>query len=147
MWHSYWFWYEQKSEYICVKKMTRMNIRIYSYDIFWHEWISEYIHIKTLIWTNIRINIWVENIQIFEYICHTHAPFILHIYRWYFFETRAILFTYFLSLRFVCSTELLKLFELSGCLAVWAFSLNFCTILHWSTSNMVISLFKHNLVT
>ena len=71
VWHSYGFWYERISEYIRVKKITRMNIRIYLYEIFWHEGISEYIHIKILIRTNIRINIWIKNIWIFEYICQT----------------------------------------------------------------------------
>ena len=71
VWHSYGFWYERISEYICVKKMTRTNIRIYSYEIFWYERISEYIRIKILIRTNIRINIWIENIWIFEYIRHS----------------------------------------------------------------------------
>ena len=51
--------------------MKRTNIRIYSYDIFRHEQISEYIRIKILIRTNIRIHIWIGNIRIFEYICHT----------------------------------------------------------------------------
>ena len=67
VWHSYGFWYERISEYIRVKKMTRTNIRIYSYDIFWHERISEYIRIRNLIRTNIRIDIRIQNIQIFEY--------------------------------------------------------------------------------
>ena len=71
MWHSYGFWHERISEYIRVKKMTRMNIQIYSYEHFWYERISEYIRIKTLLRTNIRINIWIENIRIFEYIRHT----------------------------------------------------------------------------
>ena len=71
VWHSYGFWHERISEYIRVKKMTRTNIRIYSYEIFWHERISEYICIKNLIRTNIRINIWIENIRIFKYIRHT----------------------------------------------------------------------------
>ena len=71
VWHSYGFWYKRISEYIRVKKMTRTNIRIYSYEIFWHERISEYICIKNLIRTNIRINIWIENIRIFKYIRHT----------------------------------------------------------------------------
>ena len=66
------------------EKLIRMNIWIYSHQIFWHEWITEYIRIicftrmnlrmysyKKLIRTNIRINICVENIRIFEYICHT----------------------------------------------------------------------------
>ena len=63
--HSYGFWYERISEYIRDKKMTRTNIRIYSYDFFLHEQISEYIRIKILIRTNIRINIRIENIQIY----------------------------------------------------------------------------------
>ena len=46
VWHSYGFWYERISEYIRVKKMTWMNIRIYSYEHFWHERISEYIRMK-----------------------------------------------------------------------------------------------------
>ena len=51
VWHSYGFWYERISEYIRIKKMTRMNIRIYSHEFFWHERISEYIRIKK-IYTN-----------------------------------------------------------------------------------------------
>ena len=46
VWHSYGFWHERISEYIRVKKMTRTNIRIYSYEHFWHERISEYIRIQ-----------------------------------------------------------------------------------------------------
>ena len=69
VWHSYGFWHKWISEYI--KKMTRTNIPIYLYEIFWHKRISEYICIKILIRTNIRINIWIENIWIFEYIRHS----------------------------------------------------------------------------
>ena len=46
VWHLYGFWYKRISEYIRVKKMTEMNIRIYSYEICWHERISEYICMK-----------------------------------------------------------------------------------------------------
>ena len=31
VWHSWKFWYEWMSEYICINKITRMNILIYSY--------------------------------------------------------------------------------------------------------------------
>ena len=31
VWHSWKFWYEWMSEYIRINKITRMNIRIYSY--------------------------------------------------------------------------------------------------------------------
>ena len=55
VWHSYGFWHERLSEYIRFKKMTRTNIRIYSYENFWHEQISEYICIKKITWLNIRI--------------------------------------------------------------------------------------------
>ena len=54
VWHLYRFWHERISEYIRVKKMTRTNIRIYSYEFFgtneypnifvsksWYERISE----------------------------------------------------------------------------------------------------------
>ena len=61
-------WYEWISEYIRIKKMTRTNIWIYSYEHFWYERISEYIRIKILIRTNIRLNIRIKNIRIFEYI-------------------------------------------------------------------------------
>ena len=74
VWHSYGFWHERISEYIRVKKMTRTNIRIYSYEFFdtneypnifvsknLHEWMSEYIRIKNLTQTNVRINIRIEN--------------------------------------------------------------------------------------
>ena len=49
------------------KKLTRMNIRIYSYPKSWHKRISEYIRIQKMIRTNIRINIRIKNIRIFEY--------------------------------------------------------------------------------
>ena len=41
VWHSWKFWYEWMSEYIRINKITRMNIRIYSYKFFWHEQMSE----------------------------------------------------------------------------------------------------------
>ena len=31
VWHSWKFWYEWMYEYICINKITQMNIRIYSY--------------------------------------------------------------------------------------------------------------------
>ena len=32
--HSYWFWYERRSEYICNKNMIQTNIRIYLYQTY-----------------------------------------------------------------------------------------------------------------
>ena len=64
VWHSYGFWYERISEYIRVKKMTRTNIRRYSYEIFWHERISKYIRIKIL--TQIIFGLKYLNIQIYS---------------------------------------------------------------------------------
>ena len=67
------FWYEWMSEYIRIKKLTRTNIRIYSYqkidtnecpNIYLYQkysniWIFEYIR-HTLLWTT-----WMSPISVF----------------------------------------------------------------------------------
>ena len=49
----------------------KVRTRVWLSWKFCLERIYEYIRIKILIRTNIQINIWIENILIFEYICHT----------------------------------------------------------------------------
>ena len=55
VWHSFGFWHERISKYIRVKKITRTNIRIYSYDT------NEYPNV--FVWNCLRRT----NIRIYSY--------------------------------------------------------------------------------
>ena len=56
VWHLWTFWHERISEYICIKKITRTNVQIYSYNFFdWNEWPNRYLYWKLCEYSNIRL--------------------------------------------------------------------------------------------
>ena len=68
VWHSWKFWYEWMYEYIRINKITRMNIRIYSYSFFdTNECPNNYLYWKLHEYSNIfEYSSWLYTL--------THSP-------------------------------------------------------------------------
>ena len=68
VWHS-WKGHKWISEYIRIKKFTRTNIRIYSYQQIWHEQMPELVFVLKIVWIFEYSSSVYTDQRMSEYIC------------------------------------------------------------------------------
>ena len=68
VWHS-WKGHKWISEYIRIKKFTRTNIRIYSYQQIWHEQMPELVFVLKIVWIFEYSSSFYTDQRMSEYIC------------------------------------------------------------------------------